>query len=395
VAELRLAELVTALSLATDLGMGQPMDHAQRTCLVSLRLGEAMGLSRDELGDVYYVALLRFLGCPADAHETAAAVGGDEIAFRAKLAPVLGGSRIGSLTRIIAGLGHDRGLLGRARAVSGFLVSAQRIGGGVVAHCEVAENLARRLGLGPSVRRGLSHALERWDGRGLPDGLAREAIELSSRIVYLARDVEVLHRLGEPADVGTIIHRRRGAAYAPTVVDAFDRCQSGIVEELNAVSVWERVMEAEPEPRARVGESRLDAVLEVFADFADVKSPFTLGHSRGVAALATGAAAHLGLRGDEAAALRRAALVHDLGRVGVPNGVWDKRGPLSTSEWERVRLHSYFGERILARSPGLSALAVTATMHHERLTVRGTTAEFRLRSRLVRACSRWPTPTRP
>src|SRR5215207_9092501 len=194
-AELRLAELVTALSLATDLGMGQPMEHAQRTCLVSLRLGEAMGLSRDQLGDVYYVALLRFLGCTADAQETAAAVGGDEIAFRANLAPVLGGSRLASFGRIVAGLGRGQGALGRARAVSGFVVNAPRIGGGVVAHCELAENLARRLGLGSSVRRGLAHALERWDGRGLPAGVAGAAIELSSRIVYLARDVEVLHRL--------------------------------------------------------------------------------------------------------------------------------------------------------------------------------------------------------
>ncbi|MGH2354336.1 MAG: HD domain-containing phosphohydrolase, partial [Chloroflexota bacterium] len=196
-AELRLAELVTALSLATDLGMGQPMEHALRTCLLSLRLGEALGLGRDHLRDVYYVALLRFLGCTADAHETAAAVGGDEIAFRVNVAPVLGGSPLDFIGRAITGLGRGRGALARARAVGGFLVNAPRIRGGIVAHCELAENLARRLGLGPAVRRGLAHALERWDGGGLPAGVTGEAIELSSRIVCLARDVEVLHRLGQ------------------------------------------------------------------------------------------------------------------------------------------------------------------------------------------------------
>lgn len=363
--ELRLAELVTALSLATDLGMGQPMEQALRTCLLSLRLGEALGLGRDQLADVYYVALLRFLGCTADAHETGAAVGGDEIAFRSNAAPVLGGPPLEFVGRAITGLGRGRGALGRARAVGGFLVNAPRIRAGVAAHCELAEGLARRLGLGPAVRRGLAHAFERWDGRGLPAGLAGEEIELSSQIVSLARDVELLHRLGQPDEVDTIVQRRRGAAYAPVVVDAFERSRSALAEELGAGSAWERVMAAEPEPRVRVGETRLDGVLEVFADFADVKSPFTLGHSRGVAALA--AAAHAGLGGGDGVALGRAALVHDLGRVGVPNGVWDKPGPLSDTEWERVRLHAYYTERILVRSPALAPLAMPAGMHHERL----------------------------
>jgi HD-GYP domain-containing protein (c-di-GMP phosphodiesterase class II) len=358
---------VTALSLATDLGMGQPMEQALRTCLLSLRLGEALGLGRAQLGDLYYVALLRFLGCTADAHELAAVVGGDEIAFYANVAPVVGGSTRDFLGRAVAGLGRGRGALGRARAVGGFLVNASRLDAGVAAHCEQAENLARRLGLGPAVRRGLAHVLERWDGHGLPAGVAGEAIELSAQIVALARDVEVLHRLGPPDDVGALVRRRRGAAYAPAVVDAFEQRRATLVEELGAGSVWERVLAAEPEPRARVDEAGLDGVLEVFADFADVKSPFTLGHSRGVAALAAAAAARVGLRVGEATALRRAALVHDLGRVGVPNGVWEKPGPLSAAEWERVRLHSYYTERILARAPALAPLAATAGMHHERL----------------------------
>ena len=366
-AELRLAELVTALSLATDLGMGQPMEHALRTCLVSLRLGEALGLRGEQLGDVYYVALLRFLGCTADAHETAAAVGGDDIAFRAAVAPVLGGSTLDILGHIVTGLGRGQGLLGRARAVGGALINDAGISRGVVAHCELAENLARRLGLGPGARRGLAHALERWDGHGLPAGLAGEQIELSSRIVYLARDIDVLQGLGEPDEVRAIVSRRRGAAYDPAVVDAFERYGSALVEEIGAGSVWERVMEAEPEPRVRVAESDLDGVLEVFADFVDLKSPFTVGHSRGVAALAGAAAAPFGLPAGEAEALRRAALVHDLGSVGVPNGVWDKPGPLSDADWERVRLHSYYTERILARSPALAPLTEIAGRHHERL----------------------------
>ena len=310
--------------------------------------------------------------------------------------PVLGGSALDFLGLAVTGLGRGRGALGRARAVGGFLANAPRIRGGVAAHCELAEHLARRLGLGPAVRRGLAHALERWDGRGLPAGVAGEAIALPARIVCLARDVEVLHRLGPPAAAGATVRRRRGGAYDPAVVEAFERCRPGLVEDLGEGSVWERVLAAEPEPRARVGPSGLDGVLEVFADFVDLKSPYTLGHSRGVAALAGAAAAHAGLDGDAAVALRRAGLVHDLGRVGVPNGVWDKPGPLSEAEWERVRLHGYYTERILARAPALAPLGATAGLHHERLDGSGYhrgAAAAALPG--PRASSPPPTPTRP
>jgi HD-GYP domain-containing protein (c-di-GMP phosphodiesterase class II) len=360
----RLAEPIAALSLATDLGMGQPMEQALRTCLIAVGLGEALGLGAAELAETYYVALLRFLGCTADAHEAAEALGGDEIGFRADVAPVLGGSPLEFLGRAVAGAGRGRGPLGRVRAAGGVLRAAPTIRGGVAAHCELAENLAQRLGLGPAVRRGLAHGLERWDGAGLPTGVAGDAIPLSSRVVYLARDAEVLHRLHTPGEAAVIIRRRRGGAYDPAVVGAYLRRGPTLVAELDAGPLWQRVMDAEPEPRLLVGEGRLDGVLEVFADFVDVKSPFTLGHSRGVAALAAAAAPEAGLAPE---ALRRPALVHDLGRVGVPNGVWDKPGPLSDGEWERVRLHPYYAERILLRSRTLAPLAGPAGLHHERL----------------------------
>jgi response regulator RpfG family c-di-GMP phosphodiesterase len=135
---------------------------------------------------------------------------------------VLGGSSLDFLVRVAGGLGRGRGALGRARAAGGFLVNARRIFGGVAAHCELAENLARRLGLGPAVRRGLAHALERWDGGGLPAGVSGEAIELPARIVTLARDLEVLHRLSPPEEVRAVVRRRQGSAYDPAVVAAFE-----------------------------------------------------------------------------------------------------------------------------------------------------------------------------
>lgn len=366
-ARLRLAELVGALSLATDLGMGQPLEQAQRTCLLSMRLGRELGLTSVQLHDLYFVALLRFLGCTADAHETAAVVGGDEIAFRAIAAPVLGDSSLAFVGRVLSEVGRGRGTVARLRTAGGFLANAGKIRGGVAAHCELADNLARRLALGAGVRKGLAHALERWDGHGLPGGVSGEDIEVTSRIVYLARDVEVLSRAMDLDEVVRAVNRRRGKAYDPTVVEAFRRCRSAMKDELEASGVWERVVGQEPEPRVFIEEARLDSALEVFADFADVKSPYTLGHSRGVADLAGRAAMRMELAGTDCRAIHRAGLVHDLGRVAVANGVWEKQGPLSAGEWELVRLHSYYSERILARSAALAPLASLAGPHHERM----------------------------
>ncbi|HEU5326713.1 MAG TPA: hypothetical protein VFU78_01400, partial [Thermomicrobiales bacterium] len=162
--EVRLAELIAALSLALDLGMGQPLEQALRTCLLSVRLAERVGLGSREQTQVYYVALLRFLGCTADAHETAAIVGGDELAFRATIAPVLGGAQHELLARVVTHLGRDQGPLQRAQIVGGFLRHGAQIREGARAHCELAERLAARLGLDQGVRLGLAHALERWDG---------------------------------------------------------------------------------------------------------------------------------------------------------------------------------------------------------------------------------------
>ncbi|MGN6565778.1 MAG: HD domain-containing phosphohydrolase [Thermomicrobiales bacterium] len=364
--EVRLAELIAALSLALDLGMGQPLEQALRTCLLSVRLAERVGLGGREQAQVYYVALLRFLGCTADAHETAAIVGGDELAFRAMIAPVLGAAQHELLARAVTYLGRDQGPLQRAQIVGRFLRHGAQIREGARAHCELAEHLAARLGLDQGVRLGLAHALERWDGAGRPQRLAGEAISLAARIVSLMRDVEVLSQLVSPTDLFDIVRQRRGAAYDPALVEALERAGPGLLDQADASAAWPAVLAAEPRPRRTVPAARLDEVLAVFADFVDLKSPFTLGHSRGVATLAAQAAPALGLGANEAALLRRAGLVHDLGRVGVASGIWDKPGPLSAGEWERVRLHPYSTERILARATPLAPLAV-ASLHHERL----------------------------
>jgi len=344
------------------------MEQALRTCMLSTDIGRALGLNDNHLSEVYYLALLRFVGCTSDAHEEAARAGGDEIAHRAGLAPVIMGEPPEIMGHMVRRFAAGTTPLTRLRLFAGAMAAGSRWPKRTMRlHCEVAQVLAAQIGLPRSVGEDVGHVFEHWDGRGLPDGLAGEEIPVTARIVAVARDVDVFYRLGEWELVTQTLRRRRAKAYDPTVVDLVLEREESWMAETAAESAWEATLNAEPEPHICADENRLDDVLRAFAEFADLKSPFTVGHSLGVASLAEGAGRHAGLGGSEVADLRRAGLVHDLGRTGVPNGIWDKAGPLSTIEWERVRLHPYLTERMLSYSAPLRPLAPLAGSHHERL----------------------------
>ncbi len=366
--QLRLAEVVAALSLATDLGMGQPMEQALRTCVLAMTLGRELCLDGAILSDTYYLALLRFIGCTSDAHEAAAASGGDEIADRALVAPVVMGDAREFLHHYLPRFAGDRALPVRlvllARALAEGTDRARRT---IAVHCQVAQMLAARLDIRPSVAQCVGALFERWDGTGIPGDLAGDAIPIPARLVSVARDVDVFHRMGGWALATTVLRRRRATAYDPAAVDVLLAHGERWLREAGAESVWDMALTAEPWPPVMVGQLRLEGLLHVLADFADLKSPFTLGHSAGVARLAESAARCAGLGEDEVVDVRHAALVHDLGRAGIPNGIWDKPSKLSPAEWERVRLHPYLSERILARPSALAHLAPLAGAHHERI----------------------------
>lgn len=367
-----MAELVASLSLATDLGMGQPMEQALRTCILAVTLGRELGLDNHRLSDIYYLALLRFVGCTSDAHEAASEVGGDEIAHRAEVAPVIMGEPAEFMGHMVRRFAAGTGPLTRLRLFAGAMAAGTRgPARSMRLHCEVAQVLAARIGLRPSVGQDVGHVFERWDGRGLPDKLAGEEIPVTARVVSVARDVDVFHRLGGWGLLEQVLRRRHAKAYDPFVVDIVLKLGERWVEESRFGSVWETVLDSEPEPHVYIAENRLNDALRAFAEFADLKCPYTVGHSLGVASLAEGAASGAGLSESEQADLRHAALVHDLGRTGVPNGIWDKAGPLSTIEWERVRLHPYLTERMLSYSAPLQRLASLAGSHHERLNGSG------------------------
>jgi len=365
-AHVRLAELVAALSLGIDLGFGQPMEHVLRQCLIALRLAEGLGHDEDERAVVYYTALLVNVGCHSDAHEQAKWFG-DDIAMKAiKYAHEPRSLRMASSGIRFLGAGHPP--LHRFRLGLEFLLSGHReVNGMIEHHAAIARTLGEHLELPEEVLAGLGSAYERWDGRGWPGELRGDAVPLASRLAQAAEYIEVANRIGGVEAAKELARERRGAQFDPAVSDLMEAEAEVILSGLDTVASWEAVISAEPALAVVLSGERFDAALTAIADFVDLKSPYFLGHARAVADLAAQAGARLGLPEPELRTLRRAGLAHDLGRLGVSNAIWDKRGPLAAGEWERVRMQPYLTERMLCQSDALAPLAGIAVQHRERL----------------------------
>jgi HD-GYP domain-containing protein (c-di-GMP phosphodiesterase class II) len=366
----RLAELMAALSIATDLGMGQPLETALCSCVVAMRLGEALHLDSATLRDVYYQALLRYIGCNSDA-DALAALMGDELALRHDFATVDTGRPpevLGLAMRYLRQASAGEPPYRMAAMVARGLLTLPRVmDESFAGHCEVAQRLAGRLGLPESLIVCLGQLYERWDGKGRPRGLKGEEVEQAVLVVSLAQDAVVWARIGGPDAAVATIRKRSGGAYHPRMAERFCEEAPTILAGLDQEPTWESVLTLEPGGRDCLSDEEFDRSCEALADFADMKSPYTLGHSPGVAALAAGAGRRCGLVEADVTALRRAGLLHDIGRVGVSAGIWGKEGALSQREWEQVRLHAYYTDRVLTRPEPLRRLGALASQHHERL----------------------------
>jgi HD-GYP domain-containing protein (c-di-GMP phosphodiesterase class II) len=359
---LRLAELCASTSMFTDMGTGQPHEHGLRTCLVTMRLAEALGLEAERARATFYVALLRFLGCTADAY-LAAETSGDEIRLFAAAAPVTMGSPREEMTRVLRLVAAGEPIPRRLRRIVALLTDPNSKEELLDAHCEVAARLATRMGLDREVVESLDAAYARWDGKGVPSGIAGESIPLPVRIAIVARDIELWVREGGESAARQVLRDRRGKAYDPGVVDA--ALETGI-EQLVAgdePELWEVILSLEPAPWAMAVGSEIDGILEALGDFADMKAPELAGRWRRVSELV--AVAGESLDTEERRILRRAATVYDVGSVGVPVGVWRTARP-GTAAWEQVCLHPLWTRRVLERCPELAPVAVVAGQHHER-----------------------------
>lgn len=360
----RLAEVVGCLSLVADLALGQPLEQGLRRALLAVWLGEDLGLSADELNTVYYVAQLGTVGCTLEMTALAAFVQ-DEIALAEQFPFVDPGRTVEVAALFLRNAGAGEPLLRRLSKV----IAAARSGPSQLQM--ICRDVAMRVGdlidLGPAVRQALGHCMERWDGKGRPLGRRGEDIDLAARIFAVAHEAEIFNRIGGIEAVLAVMQKRAGKLYDPDLADRFRGLARGLLPRLDSEATWDGVLAAEPTPLRWLTQEKLDEMLQAVAGFVDSRSAYTFGHSIGVASLAEATARRLGMAESEAVVLRRAGLLHDLGRAGVPIGLWDKAGPLTEQEWERMKRHPALTELVLAHSGALGHLGTLAGMHHERL----------------------------
>lgn len=359
------------MSIATDFGTGQPLEHALRTAILAVRLGELAELSPPELVDAYYVALLHSFGCTSDATEQTELFG-DDIEPRAKFALVDGGNpdEIAAFLTDVVGQGKPPEV--RREMVAHALEHALEIARSTFAlHCEVAQRFAAWLGFGPGVISNLGWAFERWDGNGFPGAAAGEGIGRPARVLHVARDISVFLSADGADRARAVIEQRAGGAYQPRLAALATDHFAELLDGLDDALIWSQAMAAEPPPQRRMTGEEIDAAFHVVGTFTDLKSYWLRGHAEGTSQLAEAAAWRLGLAEEEVTMVRRAALALDLGRVAVSNAIWEKPGPFGLTDWERVQLHPYFTERSFAHSPTLAPIGELAGAHHERLNGAG------------------------
>jgi putative nucleotidyltransferase with HDIG domain len=365
--ELRLSEVLSGLSHALDITEGQPRGHAERSCVIGMRLADALGLDQDVRSSVFYALLLKDAGCSSNASKIAALFGADDAEVKRSRRLTDTGSLPRAFLHVVRNAAPD----GSPRAKAWHIGAVLKIGRDganalVELRCERGAEVVRAIGLGEVAARAVLELDEHWDGSGHPSGVMGEEISLPGRVLCLAQTAEVFwHRGGVPAACD-IARRRRGTWFDPALVDELTALEHdeqfwGSLEAPSVESLEppDRVLVADPD--------LLDRVAEAFASVVDAKSPYTARHSLGVAAIAAALSELLGMTDGECATVRRAALLHDVGKLGVSSRILDKREQLSESEWAVMRCHPRWSMEILERVYAFAELARIAGSHHERL----------------------------
>jgi HD-GYP domain-containing protein (c-di-GMP phosphodiesterase class II) len=363
---LRLGEFIATFALAQDNAFGQPLESQLRSCLLASAICEEAGFDAQLSETVYWVALLRYIGCTGHAHEVATLFG-DEIAIRAQTLVHDAANPAEVMRDVFA-----YATASHSPEEQEHIVAAIKAGAhdwavhNFASGCEVGDMLVRRLDMSDDVRDALRFTFERWNGNGFPAGAKGEEIPLAMRVVHLSHDMEAIARLFSPAEALDTVRSRRDSTYDPELADLFSAYGAAWIERLEKNDPWDAVLALEPRPRRILEGTDLDKALNVAADFIDLKSPYMAGHSRRCAQLSAEAAAILGCSDDEITTLRRAALVHEFGTTAIPNSILDKTSGLTRAEFDRVELHPMLTEQMLRRTPALAALNPVAAAHHEK-----------------------------
>jgi HD-GYP domain-containing protein (c-di-GMP phosphodiesterase class II) len=369
--ELRLAELMGALSYALDITEGQPPGHCVRSCLIGMRIGRQLGISEEALAELYYTLLLKDLGCSSNAARICQLYLTDDLAFKRDVKRLDDQDFLSTVEFALEHTALGAGLWQRFKVMLGSLRTKEAVAQElIVTRCQRGASIARRLRFHERVASGIHSLDEHFDGQGRPDHLVGAAIPLYSRIALLSQVVEVVaSQSGVPAALAEA-KRRSGTWFDPKLVGALLElgADDELWEKLRSPDVAEHVFAAEPAQFSiGVDDDYLDEIAVAFGEVVDSKSPYTAGHSARVALYTDAIAEQLGLSAERRRWLHRGALLHDVGKLGVSNALLDKPGKLDAAEWDAVRKHAVYTEEILGRIPQFRELAFVAGAHHERL----------------------------
>lgn len=370
VANIQLSELIGALSYALDITEGQPPGHCVRCCWIGMHIGKQAGLSQDQLWALYYTLLLKDLGCSSNAARICELYLTDDLQFKHDIKTV-GDSLPNVLAFVLKHTGLKAGLAERFRSVLTILRNGSGIAQELIAtRCQRGAQIARLLRFPDSVAGGIYSLDEHFNGNGKPAGLAGEAIPVFARIALLSQVIDVFHTADGRAAALEEIRARAGRWFDPRLVALFELVagDEAFWSTLGSDRIDHAVLALEPEGHAvPLDEDYLDDIAAAFGQVVDSKSPYTSGHSARVALFTDMIAEELGVPDERRRWLRRGALLHDVGKLGVSNSVLDKPGALDRAEWDAVKLHATYTETILSRISAFSELARVAGAHHERL----------------------------
>jgi HD-GYP domain-containing protein (c-di-GMP phosphodiesterase class II) len=370
----RLAEVLGALSYALDLVEGQPAGHCIRCCWIGIHLGHAIGMSQADIGELYYTLLLKDLGCSSNAARICQLYMTDDLTFK-RDAKNIDGSLPQALRFVLSHTGLQAGLADRIRAlVSAFMTAGTAPKELVETRCQRGAEIARTMRFSEKVAQGIQNLDEHWDGGGLPLQLRGVDIPVFSRIALLAQVVDVFFTGSGTEAARREVHNRAGTWFDPMLVGAFDRiaADAAFWDVLHSDNLQAALHELEPAQKIRtVDDDFLDDIAAGFAKVIDSKSPYTSGHSERVTLFTDLIADEMGLSSRRRRWLKRAALLHDIGKLGVSNSILDKPAKLNDDEWAAMRLHSLYSEQILSRIAAFADLATVAGAHHERLDGKG------------------------
>lgn len=368
----RLSEIISVLSYALDLTEGQPMGHSVRSCVIGMRIAEQIGLPVHEQGDLYYALLLKDAGCSSNSSRLFHILNADEIRAKHDV-KTTDWTRVGweslhyALTHVATGMPFVRRMQRLFQVAATQQVDSCDL---VKIRCERGSYIAKQLGFSDSVAQGIYSLDEHWNGRGYPLGLRGSQIPLASRIANLSQTLDVFLTAGSTDAAVEAVRKRSGRWFDPELVKAaISLAHTGdLWSGLDDEDLVHKVHALEPEQRrARAGEDMIDSICVAFADIIDAKSPFTYRHSYGVAEAAQDIGRCFGMNAREMKLLRRAALLHDIGKLNVSNSILEKPGKLTPDEWKVVRDHPYYTLEILKRIPGFGDISDDAASHHERL----------------------------